>query len=648
MELRSRFTFIVSTSAIFLATLTFPANAQVIQWIRQFGTPAFETARAVAAAPNAVYAAGRIDNGAFPGFTNAGTSDGFVSKLDLDGNVVWSRQFGTSAVDTVLGAAADAGGVYVVGYTDGALQGASAGSSDAFVRKYDPDGNVVWTRQFGGAALDHALAAAVDATGLYVAGFVEMTALPGQTLAGGADAFVRKYDFNGNELWTRQFGTANTEKAYGVAVDPSGVYVAGETNGELATSAGGTDYFLRKYDTSGAAVWTRQFGTTTTDGADYGGGVAVNSSGVYVTGCTTGTFPGQTKAGGLFDAFVQKFDLNGNAQWTRQFGTVDDDWGYGIALGSQHVYAAGEVSGGVFLRRFDFSGADTGNIQRGTFASLGYGVATDSSGAYVAGAANGAQLGQTGIGDTDAFVFKVPHPPILSGVSDAFNGQAGVAPTTWTALYGSNLSPTTRTWDGAIQGTRLPSSLDEVSVSINGRPATIYFISPGQVNVLAPLDETTGTVQVTLTNRYGASLAIPVRKANFLPAFYAPFGESTGLRVTAVALDGTLVGKVGLDPRVSRAARPGEIVQVFASGFGPTSPPAPSDTIFSGAPQVVNPPRITIGGREATFIGNGNLVLPGLYQFNVTIPDLADGDHAIVAEAGGARSSATVFISVRR
>lgn len=70
--------------------------------------------------------------------------------------------------------------------------------------------------------------------------------------------------------------------------------------------------------------------------------------------------------------------------------------------------------------------------------------------------------------------------------------------------------------------------------------------------------------------------------------------------------------------------------------------------IFAGAPEVVSRPRITIGGREAAFIGNGNLVGPGLYQFNVTIPDLADGDHAIVAEAGGARSSATVFLTVRR
>src|SRR3569832_2155544 len=168
----------------------------------------------------------------------------------------------------------------------------------------------------------------------------------------------------------------------------------------------------------------------------------------------------------------------------------------------------------------------------------------------------------------------------------------------------------------------------------------MYFISPDQVNVLPPLDTATGDVQLSVTTRYGTSLPFTVRKANYLPAFYAPFGESTGLRVTAVALDGTLVGKVGLDPRVPRAAKPGEIVQVFATGFGPTNPAAPSDLVVSGAPPLTTAPRIAIGGKDAAFIGNGNLVAPGLYQFNVTIPDLADGDHAIIGITGGATSAA--------
>jgi uncharacterized protein (TIGR03437 family) len=432
-------------------------------------------------------------------------------------------------------------------------------------------------------------------------------------------------------------------------MDASGIYVVGETIGELVSPRiGGSDYFLRKFDASGNTVWTRQFGTDTTDGGGYGGAVATNNSGVYVTGVTSGTFPGQTKVGGLFDAFVQKFDLNGNPLWVRQFGTTDDDWGYGASLGGGLLYISGQTGSGLFLWRFDENGNDLGNIQRGG-GTYGFGVATDSTGAYVAGEAGlFSELGQQSLGDSDAFVFKVPHPPALNGVSDAFNGQPGVSSTTWISLYGANMGGALRIWDDAIQGTQLPTTLDGVSVTVNGRPAPVYFTTATQVNILGPLDDTTGDVDVVVTNAYGSSRPLRVRKSTFLPAFCAPFGTSAGLMVTAVAPDGTLVGKPGVDPRVKRAARPGEILQFFATGFGPTNPAVQSDQLFSGAPVVVNPPTVTIGGKQAALAGSGNLVGPGLYQFNLTIPDLADGDHAIIASVGGTLSSATVFLSVAK
>lgn len=84
------------------------------------------------------------------------------------------------------------------------------------------------------------MAIASDGTSIYVVGYVKLAALPGQTALGGADAFVRKYDSNGNEQWTRQFGTVDAEQAYGVAVDASGVYVTGR-GGALAQPAQGTD-----------------------------------------------------------------------------------------------------------------------------------------------------------------------------------------------------------------------------------------------------------------------------------------------------------------------------------------------------------------------------------------------------------------------
>ncbi|MDA2914238.1 hypothetical protein MYX77_09840 [Acidobacteriia bacterium AH_259_A11_L15] len=162
--------------------------------------------------------------------------------------IEWTRQFGSSSFDRAHGISVDASGIYVAGITGGTLPGqTSAGFSDAFVRKYDANGNEVWTRQFGSSSTDFALGISVDASGIYVAGLTDR-ALPGQTSAGFTDAFVRKYDANGNEVWTRQFGSSSNDVARGISVDASGVYVAGRVGGTLPgqTSAGFTDAFVVK------------------------------------------------------------------------------------------------------------------------------------------------------------------------------------------------------------------------------------------------------------------------------------------------------------------------------------------------------------------------------------------------------------------
>src|SRR5262249_18672405 len=220
----------------------------------------------------------------------------FLRKYDSAGNELWTREFGTSTFDQAFVITLDATGVYVAGYTDGSLPGqTSAGGPDAFVRKYDADGNELWTRQFGTTVADSITGMVADNSGVYVTGFTSGT-FAGQTSAGDQDAFVRKYDAAGNELWTRQFGTVGWEQPTGSAADASGIYISGFTSGTFAgqTSAGGQDAFVRKYDAAGNVVWTRQVGA---DSSDEAFGVAVAGSGVYVAGRTTGTLPGQSSAG---------------------------------------------------------------------------------------------------------------------------------------------------------------------------------------------------------------------------------------------------------------------------------------------------------------------------------------------------------------
>jgi len=167
----------------------------------------------------------------------------------LPDSILSAWQFGTAEDDFANALAVDAGGnIIVAGGTEGKLSGSSAGYYDVFVRKYNPKGNELWTRQFGTAKDDFAKALAVDAEGNIVVAGTTMGNLSGSS-AGNYDSFVRKYGPKGNELWTRQFGTVTIDEATALAVDPAGnIMVAGFTGGSLSgSSAGDYDVFVMIY-----------------------------------------------------------------------------------------------------------------------------------------------------------------------------------------------------------------------------------------------------------------------------------------------------------------------------------------------------------------------------------------------------------------
>jgi hypothetical protein len=294
--------------------------------------------------------------------TSFGSTDFFVRKYNNGGTLVWSEQFGSSGGDQALAVALDgSGNVFVAGDTSGEFLGqTSAGDVDAFVMKLSPFGVEQWTHQFGTAEIDSAFAVAVDANGdALVAGSVRLGgALEGQISAGSTDAFVRKYGAAGSAvpLWTRQFGTAQSDEAVAVAVDASGnVFVGGRVSsgGALteAPSLGGGDAFVIEYDPDGSEppLWIEQFGTSARDELS---ALSVDGRGqLYVAGNTRGTFAGQT-AFGSDDGFALRFDPSGEVGWVRQFGTPDDD-----RVSAMVVDAAGSVlvTGGTTLADEDRS-----------------------------------------------------------------------------------------------------------------------------------------------------------------------------------------------------------------------------------------------------------------------------------------------------
>ena len=403
----------VAAALIALISALAPAIgfAQTVQWIRQFGTAGHDRAAAIAVHASAVFVAGGTE-GTLPGQRSAGSVDAFVGRYDSSGAEVWMRQFGTAGVDEVLAIAVDGTGVYVAGDTQGTLSalGGAPRGQHAFVRKYDLNGVELWTREFGSGRSDEVLALTSGSAGVYAAGDTTVTAPPYD------DAFVATFTAAGRSGWSHGFGTAAVDRATAIAVNASGVYVAGATQGMLPgqTAAGDADAFLRKYALDGTEAWTRQFGTFESDEIL---SIAIDASGLYVAGMTTSALGGQTSAGSA-DAFVRKYDFEGRVVWTRQFGTSQYDDALGIAVSARGVYVAGNTRGAwpgqqnagdydVYVRKFDVSGGTVWTQQFGSSAHEELlSIAVDASAVYAAGVTDGALATQSR-GSDDAFVVKL-------------------------------------------------------------------------------------------------------------------------------------------------------------------------------------------------------------------------------------------------
>jgi uncharacterized protein (TIGR03437 family) len=234
----------------------------------------------------------------------------------------------------------------------------------------------------------------------------------------------------------------------------------------------------------------------------------------------------------------------------------------------------------------------------------------------------------------------------VAAVTNAASSQPRFASATWVSIYGTSLAGTTDSWQSSdfVNGA-LPTSLDGVSVTINGIPAYIDYVSPTQINVLAPDDGTVGPVQVQVTSGGQQSNSFTAQKAQFAPAFFL---IGSGPYAAAQHADSTLVGSVNVLPGVTtRPASPGEVIQIYATGFGPTNPPLPTAQLVTTSSALANQVQVTVGGVAADLQYAG-LVESGLYQLNVTVPQLPNGDAALSATIGGISTQAGVMITVQQ
>jgi uncharacterized protein (TIGR03437 family) len=238
-----------------------------------------------------------------------------------------------------------------------------------------------------------------------------------------------------------------------------------------------------------------------------------------------------------------------------------------------------------------------------------------------------------------------PLPAINSGGIVPGTVQSGE----WVSLYGTNLASATATWTG-----NFPTSLAGTSVTIDGKPAYLSFVSPGQINLQVPNDAATGAVPVVvMTASESATSAVTL--AQFGPSFFlldASHVAAIILRSNGSGAYGggsyDIIGPTGTSlgyPTV--AAKAGDVVELFGTGFGPTNPAVSAGQAFSGAAPTTNPVTLRINNISVSLAFAG-LSGAGLYQLNLTVPSgLGAGDVSLQASVAGVTTPSGVVISLR-
>jgi len=346
---------------------------------------------------------------------NSGKNDGFITKIDSQGNTIWTRQFGSDGEEDIQWSAIDnAGCVYITGSTTGILKDKNFGKEDVFIVKYNPQGEIEWEKQFGTDSID-------IAKGIYAdnKGHVFVTGMTGGKIGhvslGKTDCFIMKLDNNGNHLFTSQFGTPGDDCSYSITGGPvSNIFVCGTTWGDIGgKNKGFIDGFTGHFSGTGELIRYNQFGS---EGFDIAMIINVdNEANIYVGGTTSGNFGCQQLGEG--DAFLLKISEKGDILWNNQFGTKKNDGVRSIDYDSgisDNILVSGVLNlppAQGFIRMFKNDGTllwERNFIAEGkNLATSGKDAGFDNKGNFYHMGLTGANLFGPLLGESDVYLVKI-------------------------------------------------------------------------------------------------------------------------------------------------------------------------------------------------------------------------------------------------
>ena len=633
--------------------------------------------------------------------------DGFISKLNPTGSqLIYSTYLGGKRDDLVSAVAVDsAGNAYVTGYTlstdfpttPGAYQTSFAGlggqiskpncngmsanepwfvSGDAFVAKLNPAGSqLVFSTYLGGSLDDFGITIALDASqNVYVGGFTLSQAFPVtpgvvRTKFGGSefqnqffttgDGFISKLSSSGASLlFSTYLGGSGDDVVTSIATAPDGsVWATGATSStdfpitpqavQAAYSGYVTLPFLVEqlvgdaFATHLSADGKKILYSTYLGGPsnDMGISIAVDPAGlVYLTGFSDSfNFPltqnalqrrfggdgGQAHYFQFGDGFIAVIDpVASKLVYSSFYGGTQDDQLWGIALdGSGGVWATGNtlstdlpVTSGAFQPRNAGAGTDF------------YELKGDSLLVHFTGLA--------------------PTGPVISALQNsASNASSGVSPGMIFTLYGSLIGPTTLAGASLDASGKLATTQAGVSITFDGVPAPIVYVSSKQGAGVAPYElagKTSTQVVVQYNGQSSAPVTVPVVAS--APGLFSANFTGSGQAV-AFNQDNSLNSD-------SNPASKGSIVTLFGTGEGQTNPPGVDGLIAMPGllPAPASGCTATVGGIAATvlYCGAVPFVVEGEFQLNLQLsPNTPSGDQPVVVTVGSAQSQPNLTIAVK-
>jgi len=375
-------------SGLLLVTTAFALEPGDTLWTRTYGGAQDDHAWAAQQTTDGGYIAAGITYS-----FGAGSCDMYLVKTDANGDTLWTRAYGGSFWDGGYSVQQTNDGGYIVA---GATMSFGAGAHDVYLVKTDANGDSLWTRTYGGAAMDWGNWVEETSDGGYIiAGFT-------MSFGGGAfDVYLVKTDAVGDTVWTRAYGGMAPDYGDCVQETSDGNYiVAGITS---SFGAGGEDVYLLKTDASGDTLWALTYGGVEADGA---WSVRQTTDGGYIVAGRTESF-----GAGDYDFWLLKTDASGDTLWARTYGGTgwDDaydvrqtpDDGY-ILAGFTDSFGAGSYD--VYLLKTDASG-DTlwTRTYGGGSPDFGTSIQRTQDGSYIVGG----YTSSFGAGGVDAWLLKL-------------------------------------------------------------------------------------------------------------------------------------------------------------------------------------------------------------------------------------------------